>query len=336
VGVASRCGTGGSHEPRTAERRAVGARAPLRPDRPAPRRAPAARPAACAGRTRSSGPRERAARGATCRPDSGRGARPSARSGVGRGAASGSGSWPSSPGGATAPLGLRRRRHRRPRPPASDRGQKAGRAERALGRPRGGPPAGTRLVAGGRGRPADVRPTGGRASDSVPALDPLLDGRFAPVVIAGRGYDSDRALPSIEGQAGRQVIPPRPRRPQRRPGRGPPPAAAPHRVLLRPARAAPAGRHPPGGARHAPPRRGPARPQPSSGSRMRRSVDRAQPHLIRLSYTSSIAGPTRTMNNVGNMKRIIGTVSVAGKRAAFSSARNMRVSLNSFDKTLSD
>ena len=37
-----------------------------------------------------------------------------------------------------------------------------------------------------------------------------------------------------------------------------------------------------------------------------------------------IAGPSRTMNSVGRMNRIIGTVSIAGSRAAFSSARVMR------------
>ena len=39
---------------------------------------------------------------------------------------------------------------------------------------------------------------------------------------------------------------------------------------------------------------------------------------------SIIAGPTSTMNSVGRMKRIMGTVSIAGSRAAFSSARSMR------------
>ena len=38
----------------------------------------------------------------------------------------------------------------------------------------------------------------------------------------------------------------------------------------------------------------------------------------------SAAGPSSTMNRVGRMKRIIGTVSRAGRRAAFSSARVIR------------
>ena len=42
------------------------------------------------------------------------------------------------------------------------------------------------------------------------------------------------------------------------------------------------------------------------------------------------AGPSRTMNKVGRMKTIIGTVSIAGRRAAFSSARVIRAARNSF------
>ena len=45
------------------------------------------------------------------------------------------------------------------------------------------------------------------------------------------------------------------------------------------------------------------------------------------------AGPITTMNNVGRMKRINGTAIMAGKRAAFSSARIMRSFRNSADNT---
>jgi hypothetical protein len=46
--------------------------------------------------------------------------------------------------------------------------------------------------------------------------------------------------------------------------------------------------------------------------------------------------PSRTMNSVGRMNRIIGTVSIAGSRAAFSSARVIRASRYSAAKTRSD
>src|SRR5260370_9686349 len=49
-----------------------------------------------------------------------------------------------------------------------------------------------------------------------------------------------------------------------------------------------------------------------------------------------IAGPISTTNSVGKMKRIIGTVSVAGKRPAFSSAFIMRWSRNSRARTRRD
>jgi hypothetical protein len=49
-----------------------------------------------------------------------------------------------------------------------------------------------------------------------------------------------------------------------------------------------------------------------------------------------IAGPSRTINSVGRMNRIIGTVSIAGSRAAFSSARVMRASRNSAARMRSD
>src|SRR3546814_17757860 len=37
-----------------------------------------------------------------------------------------------------------------------------------------------------------------------------------------------------------------------------------------------------------------------------------------------IAGPSSTTNRTGRMKTIIGTVSIAGRRAAFASARSIR------------
>ena len=45
------------------------------------------------------------------------------------------------------------------------------------------------------------------------------------------------------------------------------------------------------------------------------------------------AGDMITMNSVGRMKRIIGTVISAGRRAALFSARSMRCSRNSADST---
>jgi transposase len=70
------------------------------------------------------------------------------------------------------------------------------------------------------GRPVDPRPTGGQGGDCVPALD-LLNGKFAPVIIADEGYGSDRVLAFIEGQASQSVIPPRSRWPRREFDRGP-------------------------------------------------------------------------------------------------------------------
>ena len=46
--------------------------------------------------------------------------------------------------------------------------------------------------------------------------------------------------------------------------------------------------------------------------------------LVNVSMMLIAAGPSRTMNNVGRMNTIIGTVSSAGSRAAFSSARVIR------------
>ncbi len=51
--------------------------------------------------------------------------------------------------------------------------------------------------------------------------------------------------------------------------------------------------------------------------------------------TRTIAGPIRTTNSVGRMKTIIGTVRMAGRRAAFSSAFSMRSSRNSAASTRS-
>ena len=48
------------------------------------------------------------------------------------------------------------------------------------------------------------------------------------------------------------------------------------------------------------------------------------------------AGPSSTMNKVGRMNTIIGTVSIAGSRAAFSSARVNRAARDSADRTRND
>ena len=45
---------------------------------------------------------------------------------------------------------------------------------------------------------------------------------------------------------------------------------------------------------------------------------------MKLSMMSRIAGPISTMKSAGRMKIIIGTVMVAGRRPAFSSARSIR------------
>ncbi len=47
------------------------------------------------------------------------------------------------------------------------------------------------------------------------------------------------------------------------------------------------------------------------------------------------AGPRMTMNSTGRMNRISGTVMIAGRRAAFSSARIMRSLRNSAESTRS-
>ena len=52
--------------------------------------------------------------------------------------------------------------------------------------------------------------------------------------------------------------------------------------------------------------------------------------------TPRTAGPSTTMNSVGRMKMIIGTVSIAGSFAAFSSALVSRASRNSAASTRSD
>jgi len=48
------------------------------------------------------------------------------------------------------------------------------------------------------------------------------------------------------------------------------------------------------------------------------------------------AGPRRTINKVGRMKMIIGTVSIAGSLAAFSSARVSRAVRDSADRMRND
>jgi hypothetical protein len=48
-------------------------------------------------------------------------------------------------------------------------------------------------------------------------------------------------------------------------------------------------------------------------------VGAAPPAQSRVSITLITAGPIRTMNSTGRMNTIIGTVRVAGRRAAFSS-----------------
>ena len=63
-------------------------------------------------------------------------------------------------------------------------------------------------------------------------------------------------------------------------------------------------------------------------------LSRARPENV--SRMLRAAGPRRTMNSVGRMNRIIGTVSIAGSRAAFSSARVMRASRNSAARMRSD
>ncbi|MGH7063693.1 MAG: hypothetical protein ACREET_06420 [Stellaceae bacterium] len=58
--------------------------------------------------------------------------------------------------------------------------------------------------------------------------------------------------------------------------------------------------------------------------------------LEKVSMMLITAGPSRTLNRVGKMKMIIGTVSIAGRRAAFSSARVMRDVRISAARTRSD
>lgn len=86
---------------------------------------------------------------------------------------------------------------------------KKGAHDQALGRSRGGLTTKVHLVADALGRPVELRLTGGQVSDMTPALD-LLDGTFAPVIIADRGYDGDRILSFIaEGLHAEAVIPQR-------------------------------------------------------------------------------------------------------------------------------
>src|SRR5215213_295908 len=55
--------------------------------------------------------------------------------------------------------------------------------------------------------------------------------------------------------------------------------------------------------------------------------------LMKLSLIEQAAGPRMTMNRVGRMNRMSGTVMIAGRRAAFSSARIMRSLRNSAERT---
>src|ERR1043165_6828102 len=55
--------------------------------------------------------------------------------------------------------------------------------------------------------------------------------------------------------------------------------------------------------------------------------------LMKLSLIEQAAGPRMTMNRVGRMNMISGIVMIAGRRAAFSSARIMRSLRNSADST---
>ena len=64
---------------------------------------------------------------------------------------------------------------------------------------------------------------------------------------------------------------------------------------------------------------GPGLPHPGSLS----SADGASAQN-RVSITLITAGPIRTMNSTGRMNTIMGTVRVAGRRAAFSSALSIR------------
>ena len=61
-----------------------------------------------------------------------------------------------------------------------------------------------------------------------------------------------------------------------------------------------------------------------------------EPVYLNVSITWMIAGPISTTNRQGRMKRIIGTVMMAGSRAAFSSAFIMRSSRNSAASTRSE
>ena len=54
-----------------------------------------------------------------------------------------------------------------------------------------------------------------------------------------------------------------------------------------------------------------------------------------LSLIEQAAGPRITTNRTGKMKRMRGTVMIAGSRAAFSSARIMRSLRNSAESTRS-
>jgi len=76
-------------------------------------------------------------------------------------------------------------------------------------------------------------------------------------------------------------------------------------------------------------------PLGSPKRRRSRPPSRARQPLMKLSLIEQAAGPRMTMNRVGRMKRISGTVMIAGRRAAFSSARIIRSLRNSAERTRS-
>lgn len=74
--------------------------------------------------------------------------------------------------------------------------------------------------------------------------------------------------------------------------------------------------------------------RPSAGARSARASRSVRHMPMKLSRMLRIAGPISTTKSAGRMKSIIGTVIVAGRRPAFSSARSMRSVRCSWDRTL--
>src|SRR5690606_9244081 len=62
-------------------------------------------------------------------------------------------------------------------------------------------------------------------------------------------------------------------------------------------------------------------------------LQKITPYFTSVSAIEQAAGPMMTTNSVGRMNRISGTVMMAGRRAAFSSARIMRSLRNSAEST---